>query len=153
MTKFEALIITGKLEVYVTGEKELFDEVKSMQKYLINDDFVNLAISCNRLAEHLAEHSASIKEKVGEYQEDFINYVETQVIDIRDLGLSVRAHNCLKRACIDTVGDILNLNGDKLCRVRNLGRKSTYEVIDMMEQHGFDEWACRIRKEILELRF
>lgn len=155
MNKFEALIITGKLEVYVTDEKELFDEVKSIQKFLVTDDLVNLAISLGKLD----ELSKSINEKVGKYLEDLINYcvasnaeMEDKLhIAIEDLHMSVRSFNCLMRNGYNTVGDILKLDGNKLIRVRNLGIKSLDEVIEKMKELGFNDWASKIGEQIKEI--
>ena len=47
---------------------------------------------------------------------------------IEDLDLSVRAYNCLKRAGINTVADLISRSEDEMMKVRNLGRKSFEEV-------------------------
>ena len=49
-------------------------------------------------------------------------------MSIDELELSVRAYNCLRRAGINTIGDLLKMSADDLLRVRNLGRKTTEEV-------------------------
>lgn len=54
---------------------------------------------------------------------------------IEDLDLSVRAYNCLKRARLDTVNDIVTYD-DSLLRIRNLGRSSLEEVIDKIIELG-----------------
>ena len=48
---------------------------------------------------------------------------------IEELDLSVRSFNCLKRAGINTVEDLINKSEDEMMKVRNLGRKSLEEVI------------------------
>ena len=48
---------------------------------------------------------------------------------IEELDLSVRSFNCLKRAGIDTVEDLVSRSEDEMIKVRNLGRKSLEEVI------------------------
>lgn len=50
---------------------------------------------------------------------------------IEELKLSVRSFNCLKRAGVSTVGDMIKLSYDDLLKVRNLGRKSLEEVVDV----------------------
>ena len=57
---------------------------------------------------------------------------------IEELDLSVRSFNCLKRAGINTVGDIINKSEDDMMKVRNLGRKSLEEVIWKMASLGFN---------------
>ncbi|SMC75068.1 DNA-directed RNA polymerase subunit alpha [Oscillospiraceae bacterium] len=48
---------------------------------------------------------------------------------IEDLDFSVRTYNCLKRAAINTVGDLISRSEDEMIKVRNLGKKSLDEVI------------------------
>lgn len=59
-----------------------------------------------------------------------------QNIWIDELQLSVRSYNCLRRACIDTVADILELSQEDMMHVRNLGRKSMEEIIKKMHSMG-----------------
>lgn len=59
-----------------------------------------------------------------------------QNIWIDELQLSVRSYNCLRRACIDTVADILELSQEDMIHVRNLGRKSMEEIIRKMHSMG-----------------
>ncbi len=56
---------------------------------------------------------------------------------IEELDLSVRSFNCLKRAGINTVEDLINKSEGDMMKVRNLGRKSLEEVIDKLETLGF----------------
>ena len=55
---------------------------------------------------------------------------------IEELDLSVRSFNCLKRAGIDTVEDLINRSEDDMIKVRNLGRKSLEEVIQKLASLG-----------------
>lgn len=50
-------------------------------------------------------------------------------IVIEDLDFSVRTYNCLKRAAINTIGDLVGRSEDDMMKVRNLGKKSLDEVI------------------------
>ena len=56
---------------------------------------------------------------------------------IEELDLSVRSFNCLKRAGINTVGDLINKSEEDMMKVRNLGRKSLEEVINKLASLGF----------------
>lgn len=56
---------------------------------------------------------------------------------IEELDLSVRSFNCLKRAGINTVEDLINKSEDDMMKVRNLGRKSLEEVINKLASLGF----------------
>lgn len=57
---------------------------------------------------------------------------------IEELELSVRSFNCLKRAGINTVADLISRSEDEMMKVRNLGRKSFEEVRDKLKSMGFD---------------
>lgn len=57
-------------------------------------------------------------------------------ITIEELDLSVRSFNCLKRANINTVADLISKTEDEMMKVRNLGRKSLEEVIGKLEAMG-----------------
>lgn len=72
------------------------------------------------------ESVMSIEETVTAEEVDNGGGVMAMTID--DLDLSVRSHNCLKRAGINTVSDLVQRNEDDMMKVRNLGRKSLDEV-------------------------
>ena len=55
---------------------------------------------------------------------------------IEELDLSVRSYNCLKRANINTVGDLVKRSYDNMMCVRNLGRKSLEEIIAKLASLG-----------------
>ena len=55
---------------------------------------------------------------------------------IDDLDFSVRAYNCLKRAGINTLGDLTEKTELEMMKVRNLGKKSLKEVIDKIKEMG-----------------
>lgn len=56
---------------------------------------------------------------------------------IENLGLSVRAYNCLKRSGLTTVGVILERTEEELLALRNFGEKSYHELRDKLESEGF----------------
>ncbi len=56
---------------------------------------------------------------------------------IEELDLSVRPYNCLKRAGIHTVGDLIRKTEDEVVAVKNFGRKSLDEVKEKLALHGF----------------
>lgn len=61
---------------------------------------------------------------------------------IEELDLSVRSFNCLKRAGINTVEDLISKSEEDMMKVRNLGRKSLEEVVYKLDTLGFS-----LRKE------
>lgn len=56
---------------------------------------------------------------------------------IEELDLSVRSFNCLKRASINTVEDLIGKSEEEMMKVRNLGRKSLEEVMQKLSSLGF----------------
>ena len=56
---------------------------------------------------------------------------------IEELDLSVRSYNCLKRAGINTVGELVRKTEEEMMKVRNLGKKSLEEVDQKLRELGF----------------
>ena len=71
-----------------------------------------------------------IVEKAGDDQSKQLQ------MTIEELDLSVRSFNCLKRANINTVEDLISKTEDEMMQVRNLGRKSLEEVINKLAMMG-----------------
>ena len=61
---------------------------------------------------------------------------KNQIFDttVEELELSVRSSNCLKRAGINTVGELVSKTEDDLMKVRNLGKKSLQEIKDKLDE-------------------
>lgn len=59
-------------------------------------------------------------------------------ISIEDMDLSVRSRNCLKRAGINNMQDLIKRSEEDMLKVRNLGRKSLEEVIAKLQSYGLD---------------
>jgi len=57
---------------------------------------------------------------------------------IEELELSVRSSNCLKRAGINTVEELVDKTEDDLMKVRNLGKKSLQEIKDKLDELDLD---------------
>jgi DNA-directed RNA polymerase subunit alpha len=72
-------------------------------------------------------------EKAEEVEEE----AKVEDVDIAELTLSQRSFNCLKRAGINTVKDLIGKSEDDMMKVRNLGRKSLEEVINKLATLGF----------------
>ena len=67
-------------------------------------------------------------------------YPKTKALEtsIEDLDFSVRAYNCLKRAGIHTLQDLVNKSENDMMKIRNLGKKSLKEVLDKIKDLGLD---------------
>ena len=57
---------------------------------------------------------------------------------IEELELGVRSYNCLKRAGIQTVGDLISKSEAELNAIPNFGKKSIDEVIETLHSRGLD---------------
>lgn len=55
---------------------------------------------------------------------------------IEELDLSVRSYNCLKRAGIETVKDLISLSDNEICHIRNMGKKSFKEISQKLGMLG-----------------
>ncbi len=84
--------------------------------------FVDLSDEAKK-AEIMVEREETIKEKVLK-------------MTIEELDMSVRSFNCLKRAGINTVEDLINKTEEDMIKVRNLGKKSLEEVIAKLQSLG-----------------
>ena len=105
------------LEVWTNGVINAQEAVSLAAKVLT--DHLNLFVDLSdkgKSTEIMVEKDEGGKEKVLE-------------MTIEELDLSVRSFNCLKRAGINTVEDLINRSEEDMMKVRNLGRKSLEEVI------------------------
>lgn len=93
------------------------------------DEAVSLAAKI--MSEHLAQfieltdHVQNVEIMVEPEEDKKEKVLE---ITIEELDLSVRSYNCLKRAGINTVEELIKRNEEEMMKVRNLGRKSLEEV-------------------------
>lgn len=98
-----------------------------------------MALGAKILIEHLnivtnLSEIADITGIMNAKQEDSkLKKLETS---IDDLDFSVRAYNCLKRANINTLGDLTQKTELEMMKIRNLGKKSLKEVMDKIKDMG-----------------
>lgn len=113
------------LDVWTNGVINAQEAVSLAAKVLTEhlNLFVNLSDKGSN-TEIMVEKDDKGKEKVLE-------------MTIEELDLSVRSFNCLKRAGINTVEDLINKSEDDMMKVRNLGRKSLEEVVEKLTSLGF----------------
>lgn len=98
-----------------------------------------VALGAKILMEHLSilTNLSDIADTTGimnAKQED--NKQKKLETSIDDLDFSVRAYNCLKRAGINTLGDLTEKSELEMMKIRNLGKKSLKEVIDKIKDMG-----------------
>jgi len=82
---------------------------------------------------HLTEHAQNVEIMVEKEEDKKEKILE---ITIEELDLSVRSYNCLKRAGINTVEELIMRNEEEMMKVRNLGKKSLEEVEQKLEALG-----------------
>jgi DNA-directed RNA polymerase subunit alpha len=121
-TDFDRMIIEVKTNGTISAKEAVSYAAKVLTEHL--DLFVNLSDETVQ-PEILAEKDDKSKYRVLE-------------MTIEDLDLSVRSFNCLKRAGINTVDDLINKSQDDMMKVRNLGKKSFEEVRAKLQSLGFD---------------
>ncbi len=114
------------LEVWTDGSIRANEAVSMSAKVLIEhfELFLDLTEGASEVENFMSEKHDSEKEKVLD-------------LTIDELDLSVRSFNCLKRAGINTVEDLINKSEEDMMKVRNLGRKSLEEVIAKLDSFGF----------------
>ena len=104
---------------------------------LTPDEAVSLAAKV--LSEHLAQFinlSESAQEISVMIDKEPEGSAKALDMNIDELELSVRSYNCLKRAGINTVAELINRTPDDMMKVRNLGRKSLEEVLAKLKELG-----------------
>jgi DNA-directed RNA polymerase subunit alpha len=100
-----------------------------------------VTLAAKILVEHLNLFSGLADEvKLEEVlcEQDETPKVDSTNVTIDDLELSVRSYNCLKRAGINSMEDLLSRTADDMMKVRNLGRKSLEEVVGKLHKLGLD---------------
>ncbi len=121
-TDYDKLI----LEVWSNGSIEVAEALSRAANLLI-EHFVPLA-SLSGIPKLVAQP------QVEEAQEE----TKAPNITIEDLELSVRAFNCLKRANIGSISELLNKSENDLLNIKNFGKKSADEVIERLRAFGLD---------------
>ena len=112
------------LEVWTDGTIEVDESLSSAANWLIDH---------LRFFTGLAETEPAISFKSPEQKGE----TDTKLTQpVEDLDFTVRTYNCLKRAQINTVGDLVGHTKEEMIKVRNLGKKSLDEIEDKLEELG-----------------
>jgi DNA-directed RNA polymerase subunit alpha len=122
VTDFDRLVI----EVWTNGSIDPTRAISSSAMILINKfkDFVALA-------------GDIVTTQDDEEVEDTKSKSKNDELSIEELELSVRAYNCLKRANIFSLTDLLKKTERELMEIKNFGRKSAEEVIERVKAMGY----------------
>jgi len=98
-----------------------------------------VSLSARIMAEHLhlftslTESADDVEIMVEKEEEQKDRLLE---MTIEELDLSVRSYNCLKRAGINTLGELVQRDEEDMMKVRNLGKKSLEEVVNKLAELG-----------------
>lgn len=98
-----------------------------------------MALAAKILIEHfnIVADLNAISDVSGLMSEKKVDTItKTLETPIEEIEFSVRAYNCLKRAGIHTVQDLINKREVEVTKIRNLGKKSLKEVLDKVEEMG-----------------
>lgn len=112
------------MEVWTNGTLTAKDAVSLAAKILT--EHLNLFVD-------LSEEASNVEVMVVK---DTDGNKQTLEMTVEELDLSVRSFNCLKRANIHKVGDLIEKSEDDMMKVRNLGKKSLDEVVAKLAQFG-----------------
>ena len=107
---------------------------------------IDVSSALSQAANLLIEHFMQIASITGQpavlpsqhIVEDVEEEAQAPSISIEDLELSVRAYNCLKRASINSLAELLKKSEHDLLNIKNFGKKSSDEVIEKLHQVGLE---------------
>jgi len=146
--KFEDFIETDAIFMPVQRVdfkvENVYDKLNNIKEHLFIDIWTNGSISpeqaifsgSNLIIDllNLINKQKVRKEKVNVKKKDQLKPIDPYThIAIEELQLSVRPYNCLKRAQINTIGDLLEYSPEKLLQLKNFGRKSANEVFTTLK--------------------
>lgn len=115
------------LEIWSNGAIEVTTALSQASNLLI-DHFM-------QIASITGQTSISQIAQVEEFEEV---EEEAPTMTIEELELSVRAYNCLKRASINSMAELLKKSEHDLLNIKNFGKKSSDEVIERLHHFGLD---------------
>jgi len=125
-------------ELHVTKERVRQIEAKGI-RILRRRESLNhwLLVPMERLLEAQRERDElRLKLITQERADELEPELSLKSVSIDALDLSVRAHNCLKRAGVNTLEDLRKMNREDLMKLRNMGRKSLEEIITKAKEYG-----------------
>lgn len=144
MSKIETLIVIGTLEVRFEGQEKLLNELAKLEKYIVEDDYVQAALAFGRLKEMVKLFDISIDDCIDQLYK-YISKIEEKMarekilnMPIEKLNFSVRTYNCLKRVGLSTGRDLAKIPVKKLRQVPNMTSESIEEIVTILREHGIE---------------
>ena len=100
--------------------------------------------------ESLRAENQELKLRLAKYEP--ADSQELLGMSVDKLEVSDRVKNCMHRAGIHTVGDIIVRDTEKLISANMIGFKTADEIVDEMERLGFKTYAEKTRQELYEIK-
>lgn len=122
-TDYEKLTLEISTDGSITPEEALATAAKILR------DHIQLFLNFDAEETQIAE-----EEEAQEAEVSRVRRILTTPVD--ELELSVRSHNCLKAANINTIADLVSRQENEMLKFRNFGRKSLAELTEIIEQFG-----------------
>jgi DNA-directed RNA polymerase subunit alpha len=119
---YEELVLDVETDGSLTPEEAVTEAASILR------DHVSFFIQLEEEPEPVVEEQ-EVDEEVKRIRE-----LLAQSVD--ELDLSVRSHNCLKAANIETIGDLVRREEDEMLKFRNFGRKSLQELVEVLDERG-----------------
>ena len=131
------------LEVWSNGSIDIISALTDASNILI-EHFVAITSLSGQTAPVVSPQQSIVVEEQEVLSNDSVN------ITIEELELSVRAHNCLKRAGINSMAELLKKSEHDLLSIKNFGKKSSDEVIEKLHNFGLDLMPSPEDADIIE---
>ena len=128
MTDFDKLT----LDIETNGSVEVHDELSYAVELLTYH--LNPLLEIGNKLENLRDDDV---DDVSENADSKLDK-DNEDVKIEELDLTVRSYNCLKKASIDTIGQLAKMSANDLMKIKNLGKKSYDEILDKMKELGYD---------------
>ena len=126
------LPLYSQLKIFCIGISSLSDKLFKLSQRLFKSESV-LEKEYSNIVTNLNEISDITGIMNAKKEDTKMKKLETS---IDDLDFSVRAYNCLKRAGVNTLGDLTAKSEIEMMKIRNLGKKSLKEVIEKVKDMG-----------------
>lgn len=128
------------LEIWSNGSIDVQNALSQASNLLI-EHFMQIASITGQPA---VAQVAATEVEVEETEDE-----EVPTMTIEELELSVRAYNCLKRASINSMAELLKKSEHDLLNIKNFGKKSSDEVIERLHHFGLDLAPSPVEEDLI----
>lgn len=129
ITNFDKLILSIETDGSVEAKDALSYSVELLLTHL--NPLLEIGNRMENLREAV-EVSKDDGEDLKNKEKDVLN------LKIDELDFTVRSNNCLKKAGIESLGDLVRLSIQDLLKIKNLGRKSLTEIVEKVKEYGYE---------------